>query len=255
MMRSLKPIVRKIPGITFVHNYIVTKYIAFKLRSQSTEDVFSDIYRGNKFGGKDSVSGGGSDFHQTQVVSEALPPLFDEFKISTVLDIPCGDFYWMKGVDLKGINYMGADIVKELIQKNREYERENVCFRNLNLLSDNIPIMDLVFCRDCLVHFSFDDIFQALHNICNSQSEFLLTTTFTERKVNCDILTGQWRTINLEVAPFCFPKPLMIINEECTERNGLYKDKSLALWRTKDIQESLTKQGSERFTASNLGLI
>ena len=37
-----------------------------------------------------------------------------------MLDIPCGDFYWMKEVDLKDIEYIGADIVDELIKKNND---------------------------------------------------------------------------------------------------------------------------------------
>jgi hypothetical protein len=35
--------------------------------------------------------------------------------------------------------------------------------------------------------------------------------------------------------PFYFKKPILIINEECTENDGLYADKSLALWKLKDI--------------------
>ena len=41
-----------------------------------------------------------------------------KYQIKSILDIPCGDFYWMKGLDLKNINYVGADIVAPLIKKN-----------------------------------------------------------------------------------------------------------------------------------------
>jgi 2-polyprenyl-3-methyl-5-hydroxy-6-metoxy-1,4-benzoquinol methylase len=245
MMRTLKQIARKIPGFPFVYHILYNKYVAFQLKLKNTEDVFTDIYRRNKWGGKDSISGPGSDGHQTRVIARECLALFNEFNISTMLDIPCGDFHWMKSVDLKGINYTGADIVKDLIQRNRErYERDSIRFQSLNLIRDNLPKVDLVFCRDCLVHFSFEDICRALHNICESQSEFLLTTTFTDRKDNHDIVTGQWRVLNLEVAPFMLPKPLRTINEECTQGNGLYKDKSLALWRTGDIRERLTKRST-----------
>jgi hypothetical protein len=245
MMRTLKEIARKIPGIPFVYHILYNKYVGFQLKLMGTEDIFTDIYRRNKWGAKDSVSGPGSDSHQTRVIARELLVLFNEFNISTMLDIPCGDFHWMKSVDLKGINYTGADIVKDLIQRNRErYERDSIRFQSLNLIRDNLPKVDLIFCRDCLVHFSFEDIFRALHNICESQSEFLLTTTFTDRKDNHDIVTGQWRVLNLEVAPFMLPNPLRTINEECTQGNGLYKDKSLDLWRTGDIRESLTKRST-----------
>lgn len=244
-MRTLKQIARKIPGIPLVYHILHNKYVAFQLKSKSAEDVFTDIYRRNKWRGKDSVSGTGSDGHQTRVIARELPALFNEFNISTMLDIPCGDFHWMKSVDLKGMNYTGADIVKDLIQRNRErYERDSIRFQSLNLIRDKLPKVDLVFCRDCLVHFSFEDIYLALHNICESQSEFLLTTTFTDRIDNHDIVRGQWRVINLELVPFVLPKPLKIINEGCTEGDGAYEYKALGLWRIADIRESLTRRST-----------
>ena len=56
-------------------------------------------------------------------------------KITSVLDIPCGDFNWMQKVDLSNIEYIGADIVEELIKKNIEiYEgKNNLRFKVLNL--------------------------------------------------------------------------------------------------------------------------
>jgi len=216
-----------------------------KLKSKSTEDVFTEIYRSNAWGGKDSVSGTGSDVHQTRIITSGLQSLLIDLNISTTLDIPCGDFHWMKSVDLNGIDYTGADIVKELIQKNREeYARDGVRFQHLNLIKDKLPKVDLVFCRDCLGHFSFADIFLALDNVCNSQSKYFLTTTFTDRKENHDIVTGQWRVLNLELVPFVLHKPFKIINEGCMEGDGAYKDKSLGLWRIADIRESLTRRST-----------
>jgi len=83
-----------------------------------------------------------------------------------------------------------------------------VCFRKLKPIEDKLPRVDLAFSRDCLEHFSFTDIFSALESLCNSQSEYLLTTTFTERTKNHDIATGQWRVLNLEVAPVSRTFPL-----------------------------------------------
>jgi hypothetical protein len=57
-----------------------------------------------------------------------------------------------------------------------------------------------------------------------------MTTTFPECDENKNITTGDWRIINLELSPFNFPKPLYLLNENCTEGEGTYKDKSLGLW-------------------------
>jgi hypothetical protein len=44
-------------------------------------------------------------------------------------------------------------------------------------------------------------------------------------------VTGDWRPINLERAPFNWPAPVELIVEECTESGGVFADKSLGLWR------------------------
>ncbi len=241
-MGTVKEIAKKIPAIHFLYRALLDGYDRYQLRSKSTKDIFTEIHGTNAWNGKDSVSGTGSDVYQTRIIIKELSDLFNDFNISKILDIPCGDFHWMKSVGLSDIDYTGADIVEELIQKNKhEYANERVRFQHLDLTKDNLPKVDLVFCRDCLVHLSFADIFLALHNICNSQSEYLLTTTFTERKVNGDIATGQWRVLNLEIDPFALSKPLKTINEGCTEGDSAFEDKSLGMWRVSDIRESLAR--------------
>ncbi|MCX6595971.1 MAG: class I SAM-dependent methyltransferase [Acidobacteria bacterium] len=211
----------------------------------TSEEVFTDICRGNRWGGTESVSGGGSDLFQTRIVRETLPSVLRTFSAHSMLDIPCGDFHWMKHVDLESIDYTGADLVMDLVRRNsQQHQSPNVHFCKLNLLEDKLPKVDVVFCRDCLVHLSFKDVLIALHNICGSDSTYLFTTTFTSRQHNSDIVTGAWRTLNLQVAPFSFPPPLILIDEECTEGDGAFGDKSLGLWKVSDIRESLTKHSN-----------
>lgn len=193
--------------------------------------VFTGFFRRNKWGGRQSVSGTGSDAEQTRAIVQALPPLLQRLGVRSVLDVPCGDFAWMKQVDLSGIDYTGADIVAPLIEHNRRrYARPGVQFRVLDLTRDRLPAADLVLCRDCLVHLSFAQAQQALANIAASGARYLLTTTFAGRSGNVDIPTGKWRTLNLQQPPFDLPPPLELINEQCTEKNGRFADKSLGLW-------------------------
>ena len=194
-------------------------------------------------GGKDSVSGPSSDIKQTKLIVKELLHVFSDLKISTMLDIPCGDFHWMKTMNLSDIDYTGADIVEKLIKENtRQYAKDGVHFEKLNIIEDKLPKVDLLFCRDCLVHFSFEAIFKAFNNIIDSQSKYICTTTFTERIDNSDIVTGEWRTLNMECLPFTLPTPLKIINEGCTKDDGFWKDKSLGLWEIADMRESLIKK-------------
>ena len=114
---------------------------------------------------------------QVQVIIKQLNPLIKKFNIKTVLDLPCGDFSWMKYVNLNDVNYLGIDIVEELITNNMNiYSKKNIYFKTKNLIIDSIPKCDLIINRDCLVHFSFIDIYKSLQNIKQSQSKFLLTT-------------------------------------------------------------------------------
>ena len=100
----------------------------------------------------------------------------------------------------------------------------------MDITKVRLPTGDLILCRDCLVHFSLSDIHSALNNFKASQSRYLLTTTFTNLTFNQEIRTGSWRPLNLEIEPFNFPKPILVINENCTEGEMNYTDKSLALW-------------------------
>lgn len=235
-MPAVKQLIKKIPGSSYLYYTLKSLYADFKLKSKSTEWIFTNIFERNKWEGRESISGAGSDLDQTEIIIAALPILFRDFSILSLLDIPCGDFHWMNKVNLKDIKYIGADIVDKLTNNNKDnYEKEGVHFQYLNLITDKLPTVDLILCRDCFVHFSFKDIFKSLINMCRTQSKYLLTTTFLERTHNPDILTGKWRPLNLEIPPFNFPKPIKIICEECTLCKGAYTDKSLGLWRLEDI--------------------
>jgi hypothetical protein len=106
----------------------------------------------------------------------------------------------------------------------------------LDLAKDLLPQADIIFCRDCLVHLTYDEIRKVIANFKRSNSTYLLTTTFTDRRNNIDLVVQHiWRPLNLEMPPFNFPKPLKLINEKCTENDNRYNDKSLGLWRLDQI--------------------
>lgn len=202
----------------------------------STAEAFEYIYSANHWAGKDSVSGEGSDLLQTAEIGKELVHIVKEFDVRVFLDLPCGDFGWMSGLELPVDAYIGGDIVRDLVEKNRrKYEDAKRRFLVLDIICDPLPEADLLFCRDCLVHLSFDDIKKSLGNIKKSSVKYLLATTFPECDANEDIVTGDWRIINLQKPPFNFPEPLKLINEKCTEGNGAYADKSLGLWEVRSL--------------------
>lgn len=216
----------------------LVRYRLLRLSPIDLQQKFSFIYEKNTFGGKESRSGSGSDLEQTQEIRHELPELIKQFKIQTMMDAPCGDLFWMKTVRLGVKTYIGVDIVDILVEKNqRDFGNDMRKFMCLNLTDDELPCVDLIFCRDCLVHLNFADAQKVLENFKRSGSRYLLTTTFPGREENRDLLGKDiWRPLNLQAEPFNLPTPLRLITEKCTEGNGAYTDKSLALWRLSDIQ-------------------
>ncbi len=216
-----------------------TRYFEKKQQSGerlSAEETFQEIYRSNHWDSDASVSGIGSDDWQTQEIRVQLPKLIDELEIKRFLDAPCGDFNWFSKMELSLESYIGGDILPEIIDRNNTlYKDSGRQFLKINLIKDALPEADILFCRDCLVHLSNEDIKLVIQNIKQSKIEYLLTTTFPECETNNIIVTGDWRIINLEKAPFNFPKNLKLINERCTEGNGSYADKSLGLWKVSDL--------------------
>lgn len=236
---SLKDIARRIPLLVPAVRGARLQVEAWRLANRQMGDVFTEIYRRNRWGGRESASGTGSDLQQTAVLVRELPDLFRRHGIASMLDIPCGDFHWMKRVDLAGIDYVGADIVPELVAANQAaFGRPGVAFVALNLANDPLPATDLVFCRDCLVHLSYEDVDAALRNICASDARFLLATTFPAHR-NRQIRTGQWRPLNLQAPPFSLPAPIELIDEKCTEGEGEHRDKSMGLWSIAQLRSAL----------------
>lgn len=197
---------------------------------------FKEIYRSNGFGSDESKSGTGSTLDQTARVREELPALLAKYKVKRFLDAPCGDFNWLQLLDFGDIEYIGGDIVDDVVAKNNTEFGEGGArrFEVLDIITGDLPAVDMIFCRDCLVHLNFENAQAAIENFKASGATYLLTTTFVERQDNED-LYGMWRPINLQKAPFDFPEPLELLIEECSEADGAFQDKALGLWKISDL--------------------
>jgi hypothetical protein len=207
--------------------------------SLDARSKFQKVFDDNLFGGKESRSGEGSSLIQTRVIRTEIPKILRELNIGVLLDAPCGDWNWMRATNLGEARYIGADIVPALVANNdAQFGSDRVRFICANLAGDILPNADLILCRDCMVHLSFEDAFQVLRNFRRTGARYLLATTFTNRKENLDLGAGFWRPLNKQVFPFNFPAPLKLINEECTEGGGDFSDKCLGLWDLREIRLS-----------------
>jgi hypothetical protein len=199
---------------------------------------FDKVFEKNLFHGETSKSGKGSSLEQTFEISRALPRLIRELEVKNILDVPCGDLQWMSNVNLSEVNYIGGDVAPSLIS-HLQSKFKSKEFRVIDITTDTLPKVDLIFCRDLFVHLSNRDINRAISNIKLSGSRYLATTSFSDRLKNEDlpIITRgiAWRPLNLEKAPFNFPVPVISIDEKCTEGDGQFADKKLVIWEIKNL--------------------
>jgi SAM-dependent methyltransferase len=199
----------------------------------NSSNVFTDIYNSNQWGAKESKSGLGSTFEATAIIRKQLPLIIEKYAIQSMLDVPCGDYNWMKAVG-KTCNYIGGDIVAEAIENNQKlYASEKVQFKQIDITKDTLPTVDLIFCKDCLQHLSDANVHKALANFKSSGSKYLLVTSYPKTWINYDIEDGNYRALNLRKSPFCLSKPLLKIRE--SRGFGVEIDKTMYLYKLSDL--------------------
>jgi hypothetical protein len=213
---------------------------AGELAKLGLQERFERIYSTNLWSDPESRSGVGSTLDSTAVVRAELPNALRQLDARVLLDVPCGDFTWMKRVDLSGIEYIGGDIVPSIIEENkRVHTTESRSFVQLDLTRDELPDADVLLCRDCLVHLSYANIQAVFANIARSNIRYILMTSFPGRGGNYDVADGDWRALDFEAPPFSLPEPRLAIVEQCEEEDGSYADKSLLAWRVTDLRVNL----------------
>ena len=198
--------------------------------------LFTRAYENNSWGSKESRSGGGSTLRRTAAIRSKLASLFSKWHIKSLLDAPCGDFNWMRAMDLSCLDYyIGLDIVDLIIQENvKKYGEPNRHFFTIDIVNHPLPQVDLILCRDCIQHLTDQDVFAMIANFKRSKSQFLLTSSYPKKIKNKDI-DHIYSTIrityrNLLLAPFQFPKPLFLIDEG-------FEGKVLGLWRIDSLPD------------------
>jgi hypothetical protein len=193
---------------------------------------FTSIAREGGFGGSPSLSGAGSSVANTHCAKDFLVHIIEKYGVRTILDIPCGDFWWMQHVDLGAVRYIGADIVDEIVETNeRRFRTDQRHFVVKDLCADALPRVDLVLSRDCLIHLKLSEGLAALKNLKASGSDLFLLSTYPAERKNDEIDPRFSRKINLELPPFLMPRPIDIVFED----GGANEGKALGLWRNASL--------------------
>lgn len=206
------------------------------------QERFTRIFQINYWGSEESASGKGSTLDHTKNLRAELPVLLERFDVRKIFDGPCGDFHWMKYV-LTGLNvdYVGADIVKPMIENNsQKYSTSKIQFQHMDLRFDEYPSADLMICRDCLFHLSYEDTAALLKNFIKSNIPYLLTTTYPSNGVfrNVDIVSGHFRLIDLFTAPYNFPEDVLYKIDDWVEPN---EERWMCLWSREQLIVPISK--------------
>ena len=121
----------------------------------------------------------------------------------------CGDFLWMnKIIEQTNIDYLGIDIVEELISENQnKYKKRNINFKSYDIVSFTTQKkFDLIIIKDLLIHLKNSDILKIINNLRNMNFKYLALSSSTVKQ-NTDVIIGKHRQVNLLKEPYNLKKP------------------------------------------------
>jgi len=186
--------------------------------------AFTQIYRANRWNGKETRSGPGSGTEATEALVTWLPEICEELGIGSVLDAGCGEGMWQP--DLPG--YIGVDIVREAIAVAHTHHPERT-YGLADICRDALPQADAVLCRDALQHLSLSDGQAALSNFRRMGAKYLIASSH-QGEHNVDVAAGGWYPSNLEAAPFWLGEPLRVLFDGHWEGVDRYPQKVMGVW-------------------------
>jgi SAM-dependent methyltransferase len=168
--------------------------------------VFDRIYRVNYWGGTESLSGRGSGTEATKALTVDLLDLIAALDVTSVLDLGCGDGFWMPPLP----GYIGVDVsaVALTSARARHPERE---YR----LDDGTPYprRELVIARHVMQHLSLAEGTRLLNRVRESGAQWLLATTYLMGS-NRDIANGRVYWPDLRAQPFNLGDPVSLLEDE-----------------------------------------
>lgn len=183
--------------------------------------------------GDDTVCGWGSKMEHTETVRDMLPRIIQQHEIASINDAGCGDLWWIRHVDLTGVDYIGYDIYHRNTWDG--LIKDGWDLRIWNVVTQDMRPCDLIMCRDVFIHLPNEMILQALERF-RRQSTYLLATSFVsngdgeysfDNETRHQLPNLKHAKLDLRLAPFNLGEPLYCFPED-------YPNKNMSLWRLKN---------------------
>ena len=176
--------------------------IARSHASASMRATFEKIYATNRWG---YGSGSGSLPIHTRGYINFIQEFLRDQDIKSVLDLGCGDWQFSRFVDWTGIQYLGLDLVKSVIDSDiARYCAPNISFA-VTTDAAELPSAELLIMKDVLQHWSNESVRQFLPVL--KRYRYCLITNCINPKgetVNADIVDGEFRYLDIRLPPFNF---------------------------------------------------
>lgn len=172
-MNVMKQLVRELMSQSLLERFRRSKLLRVQRanRSKTAEEVFSEIYEKNNWGGSKGEFCSGFGTEDEQIVSAYISAVskmasIEVFQGLTFVDLGCGDFRVSKQLLPLCSNYIGVDIVKPLIRRNEEkFGNAATRFVHLDIVEDELPDGDVCFVRQVLQHLSNQQIMSVLEKL------------------------------------------------------------------------------------------
>lgn len=162
---------------------------------------FEEIYSKNEWG---HGSGEGSLPIHTSGYAAFLERFLVERKISSVVDMGCGDWQFSKNIRWNAVQYHGFDVVSSVILNNQSrYTTENIKFHLYSGDAAELPSADLLIVKDVLQHLSNERVLSFLPTF--ARFKYALLTNCVNPKgptLNQNIEDGDFRYLDLRLPPF-----------------------------------------------------
>jgi SAM-dependent methyltransferase len=141
--------------------------------------------------------------------SQIYRPFVENFiknqRIISVMEIGCGNWETLKGIDLSGVDYTGVDVSDVVLSLAKQNAPPGTKLLNVNAVYDPLPTAELLLMKDVLQHWSNDDVLRFLPKM-HGYDYALITNGFVlgneSLNVNIDQETGGFRPIDLTKEPF-----------------------------------------------------
>jgi len=167
-------------------------------------NAFAEIYKTDKW---TNGSGPGSHPAACRPLISFLGDFIKHNKISSLIDFGCGDWQFMSNISLDNVNYLGFDVVSNVIQNNIDkYSNYHINFSITPKLLGHIPGGDVLFIKDVLIHLPNHFIFDLINQF--HRYKYIISVNNVadhEGDYNSDISVGEFRPVHLGISPFNLP--------------------------------------------------